>query len=147
MKFLEKSLVKIDVNVSTPDDAIRAAGKMLVDGDLVEGEYVEAMVASYHKNGAYFVLAPQIAIPHARPEDGVKEASVSLVRLTKPVVFGNEANDPVQLVFALGASSNMEHLKILQKLLKLLNNQNNVKRILEMKTYLELEELLGGINL
>ncbi|MFB6466394.1 PTS sugar transporter subunit IIA [Cytobacillus sp. Hz8] len=144
MKFLEKNLVEFDVDVTSPDEAIQAAGKLLVQEGLVEEKYVEAMVQSYHKNGPYFVLSPQIALPHARPEDGAKEASVSLVRLTKPVVFGHAANDPVNLVFALGASSSIEHLEILQKLMTLLNSQDNVKKLMEITSYSEMEQLLGG---
>ncbi|MFC7395054.1 PTS sugar transporter subunit IIA [Scopulibacillus cellulosilyticus] len=147
MKFLEKYLVEFDVDVSSPEEAIRAAGKLLAEKGLVEGNYVEAMVQSYHKNGPYFVLAPQIALPHARPEDGVKEASVSFLRLTNPIVFGSAANDPVKLIFALGASSSNEHIEILQKLMTLLSNQDNVKKLMEITSYYELEQILGGIKL
>src|SRR5699024_2839414 len=84
--------------------------------------YIEAMIQAYKKNGPYFVLAPHIAIPHARPVDGVNEASVSLVRLEQPLEFGHDSNDPVQMVFGLGASSNEEHLTVLLKLTTLLND-------------------------
>ena len=39
------------------------------------------MVQSYEVNGPYFVLAPAVAMPRARPEDGV--------HLTAAGVFGN----------------------------------------------------------
>ncbi|GGE53315.1 PTS sugar transporter subunit IIA [Pullulanibacillus camelliae] len=146
MKFLEKNLVELDAAVTSPDEAIQTAGNLLVEEGLVEEQYVEAMVQSYHKNGPYFVLAPQIALPHARPEDGVKEASVSFLRLMHPVRFGSAVNDPVHLVFALGASSSDEHLEILQKLMALLNNPENVKKLMEMTAYSEMESLLGGIH-
>ena len=144
MKFLEENLVELDVEVSSADEAIRAAGKLLVEGGVVEESYVEAMVQSYHANGPYFVLAPRIALPHARPEDGVNEASVSFVRLASPVVFGNATNDPVNLVFALGASSSDAHLEILQKLMTLLSSQENVKKLMEIRSYSEIKQLLGG---
>jgi ascorbate PTS system EIIA or EIIAB component len=143
MKFLEKNLVLLDAPASSPEEAIRIAGKLLVDGDLAEQTYVEAMVESFHKNGPYFVLAPQIALPHARPEDGVKEASVSFVRLKNSVVFGHPANDPVQLVFGLGASSSDEHLQILQKLMQLLGDPENIEKLKVAKNYEEINELIG----
>jgi PTS system ascorbate-specific IIA component len=144
MKFLEENLVAFDVEASSPEEAIRISGKLLVEGGVVEEGYVEAMVQSFLKNGPYFVLAPQIALPHARPEDGVNEASVSFVRLKQPVIFGKAANDPVHLVFALGASSSEEHLIILQKLMMILSNQENVKKLTEIKSYQELIEIIGG---
>lgn len=143
MKFLEENLVALDVEVSSPEEAIRAAGKLLVDGGAVEEGYVDAMVASYQKNGPYFVLAPKIALPHARPEDGVNEASVSFVRLKNAVAFGSQANDPVQFVFALGASSSDGHLQILQRLIVLLSNQENIEKLTTLTNYHEINELIG----
>jgi len=144
MKFLEKDLVALDVAASSAEEAIRSAGKLLVDGNVVEAQYVDAMVDSYKINGPYFVLAPQIALPHARPEDGVLEASVSFIRLREPVVFGNPANDPVTLVFALGASSSDEHLQIIQKLMKLLGDSSKVETLKSVSTYEEINLLIGG---
>ncbi|WP_223593903.1 PTS sugar transporter subunit IIA [Neobacillus bataviensis] len=144
MKFLEENLVALDAEAFTPEEAIRAAGQLLVNSGAAADGYVDAMVASYHKNGPYFVLAPRIALPHARPEDGVHEASVSFVRLKQPVVFGNAANDPVQFVFGLGASSSDEHLKILQKLMTLLSNQENLQKLTEVTSYQEIKNIIRG---
>lgn len=143
MKFLEEKLVALDIPAETPEAAIKAAGNLLVAGNLVESGYVEAMVESYRKNGPYFVLAPQIALPHARPEDGVKEASVAFVRLKDPVVFGSAANDPVSLVFALGASTSDEHLLVMKELVMLLNNPEKVERLKNINSYEELKIVLG----
>ncbi|GKW47086.1 PTS sugar transporter subunit IIA [Planococcus sp. NCCP-2050] len=143
MKFLEEKLVALDIPAETPEAAIKAAGDLLVAGNLVESGYVEAMVESYRKNGPYFVLAPQIALPHARPEDGVKEASVAFVRLKDPVVFGSAANDPVSLVFALGASTSDEHLLVMKELVMLLNNPEKVERLKNINSYEELKIVLG----
>lgn len=143
MKFLEEKLVALDIPAETPEAAIKAAGDLLVASDLVESGYVEAMVESYRENGPYFVLAPQIALPHARPEDGVKEASVAFVRLKDPVVFGSAANDPVSLVFALGASTSDEHLVVMKELVMLLNNPEKVERLKNINSYEELKIVLG----
>ena len=144
MKFLDESLVALDVDANPPEEAIKAAGKLLVDANLAEDRYVEAMIHSYHENGPYFVLAPHIALPHSRPEDGVKEACVSLVRLKSDVKFGHKTNDPVRLVFGLGASSSDEHLIVLQKLMDLIGNSHNVEKLLQVESYEELKKIFGG---
>lgn len=144
MKFLDESLVALDVDVNTPEEAIKAAGQLLVDANLAEDRYVEAMIQSYHENGPYFVLAPRIALPHSRPEDGVKEACVSLVRLKGDVKFGHKTNDPVRLVFGLGASSSDEHLIVLQKLMDLIGSAHNVEKLLQVECYEELKKNFGG---
>lgn len=144
MKFIEDNLVALDVVASTPEEAIRAAGELLVSNHLAESKYVDAMVESYNTNGPYFVLAPQIALPHARPEDGVKEASVSFVRLQNPIPFGSAANDPVQLVFAMAASSSEEHLDMMKKVVMLLSNPANIEKLKEVKSCEEIKNIIGG---
>nr|WP_269412607.1 PTS sugar transporter subunit IIA [Lentibacillus daqui] len=142
MNFLEESMVKFGVDADDAESAIEAAGKLLLDEGLVEQTYIDAMKHAYIDNGPYFVLAPQIAIPHARPEDGVKEASVSFVQLKKPVVFGHSANDPVRLVFGLGASTSDEHLTLLKKLTGILNDTNNIATLKTATSYEDIKNIL-----
>lgn len=141
MKFLTKNMIETNFNASNAEEAIIRAGILLLNEDGVDKVYIDAMIESYKNNGAYFVLSPKIAMPHARPEDGVREASVSLVKLDQPVSFGHRTNDPVHLVFGLGATSGDEHLELLQKLTRLLNikettdaliNADNVDEIMKI---------------
>jgi len=46
------------------------AGAFLVDTDAVFPSYVDAMVRAVEELGPYMVVAPGIALAHARPEDG-----------------------------------------------------------------------------
>lgn len=145
MKFMDEQLVAFQVTVNSAEEAIREAGRLLLATRSITEDYIEAMVASYRKNGPYIVLAPRIALPHARPEDGAREACVSLLQLKQPVPFGHPANDPVQLVFALGASSSEEHLQLLQRLSALLGNPENIAKLIEAETYQHITELIGGV--
>src|SRR5699024_6212268 len=99
MRFLDNDLIQINVKVNSADEAITEAGNILLKQGVIESTYIETMIQAYKKNAPYFVLAPHIAIPHARTEDGVNEASVFLVLLEKPIEFGHDSNDPVQIVF------------------------------------------------
>ncbi|MFC4619069.1 PTS sugar transporter subunit IIA [Camelliibacillus cellulosilyticus] len=146
MKFLEETLVDFNATAASPEEAIQKAGQLLLQSGAIQSSYIDAMIASYHENGPYFVLAPQLAIPHARPEDGANEAALSMIKLQKPLAFGHSVNDPVQLVFALGAASSEEHLALLQRLTRILNKKENMEQLLSLKTYEELEKLLGGLN-
>ncbi|MVP00822.1 MULTISPECIES: PTS sugar transporter subunit IIA [Paenibacillus] len=143
MKFLEPSLIALDVESAAAEDAIRKAGELLVRADAAEARYVDAMVESYREKGPYFVLAPHIALPHARAEEGVKEASVSLLRLKEPVVFGHASNDPVRLVFALGGSTSSEHITMLRKLTTLLSEEGNIEKFMQAPDVETIQQLLG----
>ena len=68
------------------------------------------MITGVKENGPYIVLTKHVALPHARPESGALESAIGIATLKTPVVFGNEANDPVKYLFCLSAKDNMEHL-------------------------------------
>ena len=126
MKFLQDELIELDADAGTPEEAIRAAGSLLTAAGAAAAAYTEAMLESYREQGPYFVIAPGIALPHAKAESGVFEAAVSFVRLKRPVVFGHRTNDPVDLVFALGSTSGADHIAMLRKLTLLLNDPKRV---------------------
>jgi len=146
MSFLEESIVEFNAEATDAEDAIRRAGRLLVTEGYAREEYVEAMVKSYRENGAYFVIAPGVAIPHARPESGTLRSAVSLVTLEKGVDFGHSANDPVRLVFGLAASSGEEHLKVIQKIAKFLGKKENTKKIQQAQSYQEIQQLKEEIE-
>ncbi|HAC2307524.1 TPA_asm: PTS sugar transporter subunit IIA [Listeria monocytogenes] len=144
MSFLDKELVNLHGSAKNADEAIVQAGELLVNAGYVSEQYVEKMVESYHENGAYFVIAPQIVIPHARPTDGVENSAVSLVVLKEGVNFGHAANDPVRLVFGLAATSSEAHLKVIQKIVSLLSNNDNIEKLIHSEDYQAIGELVEG---
>lgn len=146
MKFLTEKLIDADFHAANAEEAIKRAGALLAEEGGVEQKYIKAMIESYRTNGAYFVLSPKIALPHARPEDGVKDASVSLVQLKSPVEFGHKTNDPVSLVFGLGATSGDEHLKILQRLTRLLNEKEIADELINAKSRSEIMKIIEKGN-
>jgi PTS system ascorbate-specific IIA component len=52
--------------------AVEISGGLLVTSGAAEEGYVSAMVRTVEELGAYAVITPRVAIPHARPEDGAK---------------------------------------------------------------------------
>ncbi len=141
MNYLDEKIVAFRVTVPDAEAAIREAGELLEKGGFVEKAYVEAMVQSYIENGPYFVIAPGVAIPHARPEDGALKSAVSLVKLKEPINFGNEANDPVRFVFGLSASNGEEHLKTIQRIARFLKNKETLDKLQDIETFDSLERL------
>jgi mannitol/fructose-specific phosphotransferase system IIA component (Ntr-type) len=115
-------------------EAVRLAGDLLVQQGSVTASYVEAMIRVVEEIGPYMVLAPGIAMAHARPEDGVLRACMSLVHLDSGVEFGSEANDPVDLVFAFGAVDREQHLEALRGLASLMQSEEGVTAIRHCRT-------------
>jgi len=123
---LKKSLIRLDEYAEKPEDAIRIAGELIVENGGATKEYVEAMINAYHDLGPYIVLAPHIAIPHARPEDGVLEQCISVLRLEEPIAFGHPENDKVKLIIAIGGVDKDFHIQMLQTLSTVLSDSENI---------------------
>ncbi len=140
--LLRPSLAATQLTVENWEEAIRAAGKLLVDDGAVEPRFVEAMIRVAQELGPYIVVAPGIALPHARPEDGVKRASISAISLKKPIEFGHEKNDPVRLVIALAAEDNKQHVQGLADLAAVLGKAETVERLMAAESKDELLDIM-----
>jgi mannitol/fructose-specific phosphotransferase system IIA component (Ntr-type) len=67
--------------------ALEICAKPLLDLQVIAPEYVTAIVEQHRTLGPYYVLAPGLAMPHARPEEG-KGLGLSLLKLKQGVSFG-----------------------------------------------------------
>ncbi|PRR82017.1 PTS sugar transporter subunit IIA [Clostridium vincentii] len=134
----------VDLNVQAIDwvDAVKAAGNLLVKDGKVEEMYVDAMINTVKQMGAYIVMAPGVAMPHARPEAGVKELGISVITLKTPVPFGNEGFDPVKLIFSICAKDSKEHINLLQDLSCILDDSELIEKCDTCRTKKELIDLI-----
>lgn len=137
-----REAVRADVRCDGWREAVRASGSLLVDIGAASSEYVDAIVAAVEELGPYIVLAPGIAIAHARPEDGARAVGFSLVRLAEPVAFGSSTNDPVDLVFAFASPDADEHISALSALADVLESGSNLARLREAATADELHRVI-----
>jgi mannitol/fructose-specific phosphotransferase system IIA component (Ntr-type) len=127
---LDNANVSLGDESRTPDNAIRAAGQLLINDGLAEPRYVEAMVEAFRDLGPYIVLAPGIAMPHARPEAGAIREGFAVLRLAKPIKFGHPENDPVRLVIPLVGSDDHSHIDLLKRLSRVLMDPDAVNTLL-----------------
>jgi mannitol/fructose-specific phosphotransferase system IIA component (Ntr-type) len=134
--------VEIGVEVSDWRDAVRRSGSLLVRTGAAEERYVDAMIRTVDELGPYAVLAPGIAIPHARPEDGAVDVGIGVLTLSTPVEFGAGDNDPVDLVFPFATPDAKKHTAALQALATFLEEEENVTRLRGATTTDEVLKLL-----
>jgi len=142
--MLTEETIALGLNVRDWQEAVREAGNLLVKADRVEPRYVEAMIRMVQEIGPYIVIAPGVALPHARPEDGVKKACMSLVTLSPPINFGNKYNDPVKLVVAFGTTDKKAHIDALAELAKLLGDSVKLEGLKRASSPDELLKLIDS---
>jgi mannitol/fructose-specific phosphotransferase system IIA component (Ntr-type) len=143
-RMLSKETIALGLGVRDWQEAVREAGSLLVNSGGVEPRYVEAMVQMVQEIGPYIVIAPGVALPHARPEDGVKRPCMSLVTLSPPINFGNEHNDPVKLVFAFGTTDKKAHIDALAELARLLGDSTKLEGLERALSAEEILKLIDG---
>ena len=121
-KLFNKETIELNVEVNDWIEAIRFCGSLFVKNGNTEAKYTDAMINTVKNMGQYIVIEKGIAMPHARPEDGVKKIGMGLIKLKKPIEFGNEEYDPVDILIFICAIDKTSHLKALAELMTLIED-------------------------
>lgn len=145
MSLLQRALgdgsILLNQSATEWRQAVRLAGAGLAASGRTTAEYTEAMIATIEELGPYVVIAPGLAMPHARPNDSVLETGMSLVTLAEPVSFGHAKNDPVRVVFGLAALDHDKHLELLSEFAAKFSQPEFVNTLLTSSTEGEIRSL------
>ncbi|MGD8171949.1 PTS sugar transporter subunit IIA [Vibrio sp. TRT 21S02] len=112
-QYITASNVKILESVADWKQAIDIVGQCLLEQRAIEKHYLDAIKTTADQLGPYFVLAPMIAMPHARPDDGVNHNSLSLLVVRDGVEFHSTENDPVKIILLLAAIDSNQHIELI----------------------------------
>jgi len=121
-------------------EAIYEGAKVLIEKDLIKKRYADKVIENLSTMGPYIVVAPNVAISHARPEDGVNALGMTLLILNESVQFSEELDRPVKVIVTLAAPDNESHLKALGQLSNILMNEMDA--VLNAKTKQEILDLV-----
>ena len=122
---IDKNGIRLNQRPVSKEDAIRAAGELLVKQGCVERSYVDAMLEREKLVTTYMGMG--LAIPHGTSEakDSVKKTGIVLVQYPDGVDFGDEK---AQLVFGIAGIGD-EHLDLLQKICEALEDENVLEKM------------------
>jgi len=133
-----KDNIGIEKEALTWKASIRTASVPLIKNGKIEEKYVEAMINDIERMGFYVVITDKVAMPHSRPENGVNETSLSLLKLDKTVKYGEY---DVNLIFILAAENKDKHIEILKELSEFLDEDDEIEKIINAKTIEEIEKI------
>lgn len=141
-EVLSADTIVLDGHASSRDEAIDAAGALLVSAGAVDQAYVEAMhereksVSTFMGNG--------LAIPHGTNEakDSIKKSAVSFIRLDEPVDWGGK---PATFVVGI-AGADGSHLKTLAKIAKIFGKADTVEQLENATTKEEILAIFEKVN-
>jgi len=130
MDLLKKENVQICESAEDWRDAIRTAVKPLEEHGYVEPRYKEEIISNVENMGPYIVIADNIALPHARPEQGAISTQIGVTLFRHDVVFDGK-DMPARLFITLAAKDSNSHLDALMEISELLSDETTVQKILE----------------
>ena len=100
-------------------------------------DYKEAIIANVENLGPYICIAPHVAMPHARPEQGALKTQIAVTLFRKEVVFNREDARAI-LFISLAAADADSHLSMLMKISELLQDEDKAEKIFAAQTVKEL---------
>lgn len=145
-KWLNNEKIQYVESVADWKEAIQIAGTPLLNEGAISQSYIEAIIRLKEEIGPYFVIAPRIAMPHARPEEGAKALGLSVVKLAKAVVFNADENDPVDTLFMFAAPDSNSHIEMISQLAELLSDESEMEKVFNARSKEELNAILLADN-
>ncbi|MDK6765248.1 PTS sugar transporter subunit IIA, partial [Klebsiella aerogenes] len=112
--------------------------------EAITEDYIQAICNSHEKLGPYYVLAPGLAMPHARPEQGAIKNGLSLLHIKKGVSFGSEENDPIYVVIMLCALSGDEHINMITALADIFSDDERLSALLKASSMTKIQAVING---
>lgn len=137
--LLQEAKINVIDQVPSWEEAIKLAAKPLLDNKEITDEYVEAML-SHCKNDPYIIIGKGLAIPHASPEEGVHEVSMSLLRIKEGVSFADE--HLIHVIVVIAAVDKQQHLKALMQLMELSGNKKDMQKITEASDVSDIQKII-----
>ena len=141
--LLSEDNVSFHYPAETWEDVIRHGGQLMVDAGFTDPTYTEAMIDVVRDMGPYIVLAPGLAMPHARPEMGAKQVGTALVTLEKPIDFGSPENDPVSVAVFLCAPNKEEHIQLLTDIATLFEDEEFLDAAVNFESIEDVQSFLS----
>ncbi|MGC6390012.1 PTS sugar transporter subunit IIA [Ewingella sp. S1.OA.A_B6] len=140
--WINESNISIINHIEDWQQAVALAVQPLIDSGAAESRYLQAIYDMHREIGPYYVLGEGIAMPHARPEEGVIRTALSLVIVSEGVEFGSEDNDPVYVIFALAAIDSHSHIEMIASLSHLFCDEDSTKQLRQSKSKQEVLEII-----
>lgn len=138
-QIINAASIKLNQAPVSKEEAIRAAGQLLVAQGCVDKAYVDAMVERENRVSTYMGMG--IAIPHGTSEakGTVKKTGIVLLQYPEGVDFGKEK---AQLVIGIAGIGD-EHLQLLSNICNILEDEAVLE---QMKTTDDVQWILDKLS-
>jgi PTS system ascorbate-specific IIA component len=141
---LPDNAIQLGATAADWRSAVRLAGARLSDSGAARPGYADEMIRMIEDHGPYVVIAPGLALAHARPGPEVMADGMSVVTLETPVDFGHPHNDPVSVILGLAVLDARSHLGSVAELANVFNDSSAIEELAAAETTGDVQRILGG---
>lgn len=145
-QVIEKDFIQVMERVDTWKDAIRIAATPLLKNGFIQESYIDAMIQTVLDFGSYIVIAPYIAMPHARSDTRVLKNAISILKLKEPVYFDKQEDSKATLIMPIACVDNEKHLTMLASIAEVLGDEDSMNLLLETNDQQKLYEIFKNIT-
>jgi PTS system ascorbate-specific IIA component len=140
---LPDEAIRVGADAADWRAAVRLAGEALAASGATTAGYADEMIRMIEEHGPYVVIAPGLALAHARPGPEVLDDGLSIVTLAEPVDFGHPYNDPVRVVLGLAVPDAGRHLQAVAGLANVFNDSSAVDDLAAAATADDVRRVMG----
>ena len=145
--LINNDVIAVQAEAQDWQQAVKLGTDMLERSGAIGPEYYQSICNSMAELGPYFLLGPGLAMPHARPEEGVKNDSYALVVLKEPVNFGDSDNDPIDILLTMAAtSSKNQNEEAIVQIVELLDNEERIALLRAAKNTEDVKRILESLE-
>ncbi|MGC0793803.1 PTS sugar transporter subunit IIA [Pantoea agglomerans] len=144
-KWLDNEKIQYVESVTDWQEALVIAGRPLLSEGAISQDYIDAIIQQKEEIGPFFVIAPKIAMPHARPEQGAHKLGLSIVLLGTAVKFDSEENDPVKAIFMFAAPDSNSHIEMISQLAEVLSDEEIMAQVFNASSKEALMTILSDV--
>jgi len=135
--------ILLNVVIQTKEEAIKLAGRILVENGYVTEDYIKKMLKREEMVTTY--MGNSIAIPHGTDESKseVLNSGISVIQISNGVDFGN--GNIAKVVFGI-AGNNNEHVELLSQIAILCSEEENVEKIVQITSKEQLMTMFSEVE-
>ncbi|MEM0652974.1 PTS sugar transporter subunit IIA [Klebsiella huaxiensis] len=125
-------------------NAIQLACHPLEQQGKITSEYAQAIISATEQHGPWYILSPEFALPHARPQEGVLSQSsvLSLLCCEEGVEFPGYPG--IRLIVVLAAADSEQHIQTIQRLVCWLDEEDRLQQFTTVQDKAQFAALIAS---
>lgn len=86
--YFSSDYIQLKIDAQDWQDSLRLAAVPLLKHGDIDKAYIDHMIDAVKTLGPYIVIAPGLALGHARPDKSVHNTAIAIATLDHPVILG-----------------------------------------------------------